>query len=150
MGLQFLLSVCQWLLQLDYFHGPFWQWIFSIIGLGILSCSRPAQLLQVFVPFPLCPQRFLLFSDENNICKKIIAWSLGYALNECGTILFFQKIFCLSLMSHIFLMGYISGFLCPVHTPDGAPCGLLNHMAASCKVNNDRETVMDREKFIIL
>ncbi|BFY98621.1 hypothetical protein BsWGS_01660 [Bradybaena similaris] len=26
------------------------------------------------------------------------------------------------------------GFLCPVHTPDGAPCGLLNHMTASCKV----------------
>ncbi|EDV29396.1 uncharacterized protein TRIADDRAFT_51662 [Trichoplax adhaerens] len=26
------------------------------------------------------------------------------------------------------------GFLCPVHTPDGAPCGLLNHLAASCKV----------------
>lgn len=22
------------------------------------------------------------------------------------------------------------GFLCPVHTPDGAPCGLLNHLAA--------------------
>ncbi|CAH3030121.1 unnamed protein product [Porites evermanni] len=28
------------------------------------------------------------------------------------------------------------GFLCPVHTPDGAPCGLLNHMAASCQVVN--------------
>lgn len=26
------------------------------------------------------------------------------------------------------------GFLCPVHTPDGAPCGLLNHLAASCTV----------------
>eukprot|EP01088_Endostelium_zonatum_P016920 TRINITY_DN4774_c0_g1_i1.p1 TRINITY_DN4774_c0_g1~~TRINITY_DN4774_c0_g1_i1.p1 ORF type:complete len:731 (-),score=118.78 TRINITY_DN4774_c0_g1_i1:8-2200(-) len=26
------------------------------------------------------------------------------------------------------------GFLCPVHTPDGAPCGLLNHLAAHCKV----------------
>ena len=26
------------------------------------------------------------------------------------------------------------GFLCPVHTPDGAPCGLLNHLAASCQV----------------
>ncbi|KAI8516019.1 DNA-directed RNA polymerase I subunit RPA2, partial [Branchiostoma belcheri] len=25
------------------------------------------------------------------------------------------------------------GFLCPVHTPDGAPCGLLNHMTASCE-----------------
>ncbi len=26
------------------------------------------------------------------------------------------------------------GFLCPVHTPDGAPCGLLNHMAAMAGV----------------
>ncbi|GIY37975.1 DNA-directed RNA polymerase I subunit RPA2 [Caerostris darwini] len=28
------------------------------------------------------------------------------------------------------------GFLCPVHTPDGAPCGLLNHMSITCKVVN--------------
>ena len=26
------------------------------------------------------------------------------------------------------------GFLCPVHTPDGSPCGLLNHLAHACKV----------------
>ncbi|KAF2876790.1 hypothetical protein BDV95DRAFT_237128 [Massariosphaeria phaeospora] len=26
------------------------------------------------------------------------------------------------------------GFLCPVHTPDGAPCGLLNHFAHKCKI----------------
>ena len=26
------------------------------------------------------------------------------------------------------------GFLCPVHTPDGAPCGLLNHLAARCSI----------------
>ncbi|KAM9365251.1 DNA-directed RNA polymerase I subunit RPA2 [Pholidichthys leucotaenia] len=26
------------------------------------------------------------------------------------------------------------GFLCPVHTPDGAPCGLLNHLTASCEI----------------
>ncbi|XP_055337156.1 DNA-directed RNA polymerase I subunit RPA2-like [Paramacrobiotus metropolitanus] len=26
------------------------------------------------------------------------------------------------------------GFMCPVHTPDGAPCGLLNHLAAACRV----------------
>ncbi|XP_006499088.1 DNA-directed RNA polymerase I subunit RPA2 isoform X1 [Mus musculus] len=25
------------------------------------------------------------------------------------------------------------GFLCPVHTPDGAPCGLLNHLTAVCE-----------------
>ena len=24
------------------------------------------------------------------------------------------------------------GFLCPVHTPDGHPCGLLNHITLSC------------------
>lgn len=22
--------------------------------------------------------------------------------------------------------------MCPVHTPDGAPCGLLNHLARAC------------------
>lgn len=26
------------------------------------------------------------------------------------------------------------GFLCPVHTPDGGPCGLLSHMALKCSV----------------
>ena len=26
------------------------------------------------------------------------------------------------------------GFLCPEHTPDGSPCGLLNHLAATCQV----------------
>lgn len=27
------------------------------------------------------------------------------------------------------------GFICPVHTPDGAPCGLLNHMADRTEVS---------------
>lgn len=26
------------------------------------------------------------------------------------------------------------GFLCPVHTPDGSPCGLLNHLSHTCEV----------------
>ncbi|PKI68716.1 hypothetical protein CRG98_010773 [Punica granatum] len=26
------------------------------------------------------------------------------------------------------------GFLCPVHTPDGEPCGLLNHMTRACRI----------------
>ncbi|KAI7090962.1 DNA-directed RNA polymerase I subunit [Hortaea werneckii] len=29
------------------------------------------------------------------------------------------------------------GFLCPVHTPDGSPCGLLNHLSHKCKVATD-------------
>lgn len=28
------------------------------------------------------------------------------------------------------------GFMCPVHTPDGSPCGLLNHLSESCRVIN--------------
>jgi len=30
------------------------------------------------------------------------------------------------------------GFLCPVHTPDGSPCGLLNHLSHSCKIITDQ------------
>ena len=26
------------------------------------------------------------------------------------------------------------GFVCPVHTPDGAPCGLLNHLTMTAQV----------------
>ncbi|ESP01571.1 hypothetical protein LOTGIDRAFT_180297 [Lottia gigantea] len=29
------------------------------------------------------------------------------------------------------------GFLCPVHTPDGTPCGLMNHLAAQCSIQNE-------------
>ncbi|XP_014250350.1 DNA-directed RNA polymerase I subunit RPA2 [Cimex lectularius] len=28
------------------------------------------------------------------------------------------------------------GFICPVHTPDGAPCGLLNHLTKDCQISN--------------
>ncbi|XP_062109933.1 DNA-directed RNA polymerase I subunit 2 [Humulus lupulus] len=28
------------------------------------------------------------------------------------------------------------GFLCPVHTPDGEPCGLLNHMTCNCRITS--------------
>ncbi|XP_055921548.1 DNA-directed RNA polymerase I subunit RPA2 [Eupeodes corollae] len=27
------------------------------------------------------------------------------------------------------------GFICPVHTPDGTPCGLLNHLTVTCKIS---------------
>lgn len=26
------------------------------------------------------------------------------------------------------------GFLCPVHTPDGTPCGLMNHLTVHCEI----------------
>ncbi|XP_066246685.1 DNA-directed RNA polymerase I subunit RPA2 [Euwallacea similis] len=34
------------------------------------------------------------------------------------------------------------GFICPVHTPDGAPCGLLNHLTMDCIITD----VPDAEK----
>ena len=30
------------------------------------------------------------------------------------------------------LLPDVWGFVCPVHTPDGGPCGLLNHITMSC------------------
>ena len=33
------------------------------------------------------------------------------------------------------------GFLCPVHTPDGSPCGLLNHLAHRCKITTQKLNV---------
>ncbi|KAK4955171.1 hypothetical protein LTR10_007366 [Elasticomyces elasticus] len=33
------------------------------------------------------------------------------------------------------------GFLCPVHTPDGSPCGLLNHLSHKCRVATESADV---------
>ena len=33
------------------------------------------------------------------------------------------------------------GFVCPVNTPDGSPCGLLNHLSATCQVINSSPDV---------
>jgi DNA-directed RNA polymerase I subunit RPA2 len=34
------------------------------------------------------------------------------------------------------------GFICPVHTPDGSPCGLLNHITLSCSPLSSEEINM--------
>lgn len=33
------------------------------------------------------------------------------------------------------------GFLCPVHTPDGSPCGLLNHLSELCEITNSQASI---------
>ena len=38
------------------------------------------------------------------------------------------------------------GFLCPVHTPDGGPCGLLSHLALKCKVLADGDPLTTASK----
>ena len=37
------------------------------------------------------------------------------------------------------------GFMCPVHTPDGSPCGLLNHITLSCAPLPSEEIDMKTE-----
>ena len=41
------------------------------------------------------------------------------------------------------LMPEAWGFLCPVHTPDGSPCGLLNHFSAMCRLVTKRPELME-------
>lgn len=40
------------------------------------------------------------------------------------------------------------GFLCPVHTPDGAPCGLLNHLSHKCKITTEAVDVSHMPQLI--
>lgn len=47
-----------------------------------------------------------------------------------GTFISFEE----NLYKVCTLCNVIKGFLCPVHTPDGSPCGLLNHLTAFCKI----------------
>ncbi|KAJ5567203.1 hypothetical protein N7535_006509 [Penicillium sp. DV-2018c] len=41
------------------------------------------------------------------------------------------------------------GFLCPVHTPDGSPCGLLNHLAHKCLIATDNLDVSHLPKILV-
>lgn len=40
------------------------------------------------------------------------------------------------------------GFLCPVHTPDGSPCGLLNHLAHKCQLTTAVEDTGEVERLL--
>ncbi|EFJ43848.1 hypothetical protein VOLCADRAFT_95925 [Volvox carteri f. nagariensis] len=42
------------------------------------------------------------------------------------------------------------GFMCPVHTPDGAPCGLLNHFTALCRIVTQGSDQPERMEISIL
>lgn len=40
------------------------------------------------------------------------------------------------------------GFMCPVHTPDGTPCGLLNHLTVGCSVICNKNEPSSVEKVV--
>lgn len=37
---------------------------------------------------------------------------------------------------------YFTGFICPVHTPDGTPCGLLNHLSKYCEITTAPDSLL--------
>lgn len=41
------------------------------------------------------------------------------------------------------------GFICPVHTPDGSPCGLLNHLTKSCVVSKSAKSISIKIHFLM-
>ena len=41
------------------------------------------------------------------------------------------------------------GFVCPVHTPDGSPCGLLNHITMGCEVITSNYEGPDFSDFLL-
>lgn len=41
------------------------------------------------------------------------------------------------------------GFLCSVHTPDGSPCGLLNHFAEMCRITNSQPSVKHMHSVLV-
>lgn len=41
------------------------------------------------------------------------------------------------------------GFLCPVHTPDGSPCGLLNHLSHKCQILTHSADVSAIPKLVV-
>ena len=63
--------------------------------------------------------RCLLRRTQNNNSAEIASRGMGlsYLPDE---LLHLTKVF--------------PGFLCPVHTPDGSPCGLLNHLSRTCRI----------------
>jgi len=44
------------------------------------------------------------------------------------TLYIFQLIKIFNILNYDLFIG----FICPIHTPDGAPCGLLNHLTMNC------------------
>ena len=79
-----------------------------------------------------CVHRGTFFSQmRTTSVRKLLpeAWGMLFSIKNLSSVSLS------SFVVSVFFLFYVEGFLCPVHTPDGAPCGLLNHLSASCQVN---------------
>lgn len=75
-------------------------------------------------------------SEDETYLLKYYVVEIPAFTHHLFTALFFNRSSCQlpDLKFITFLFFDFIGFLCPVHTPDGTPCGLLNHMTIACQV----------------
>ena len=79
---------------------------------------------------------------KRNWCTQVLSWNVdqkdlvsSFSLISCN-----YKYFHCSVQMNFRvrkLQPESWGFICPVHTPDGAPCGLLNHLPLETEVSVD-------------
>lgn len=90
-----------------------------------------------------CVHRGSFFSEmRTTAVRKLLPEAWGKTTREWHLLnqllLYFTK-FNLALQRSdlvpILVIMFSTGFLCPVHTPDGSPCGLLNHLTALAGVS---------------
>lgn len=99
------------------------------------SSGREVKFPPFPFTFPSSSSRCLICWPSYDKCAEVVAWVCCLFV-RCPIALFSWEITI--KFSFIFLWHFPPffrswGFLCPVHTPDGEPCGLLNHMTASCR-----------------
>ncbi|KAI5063258.1 hypothetical protein GOP47_0021805, partial [Adiantum capillus-veneris] len=118
-----------------------------------LQDVKKVQKLIDKVPATSIGKRFELFLNTGNLAAKHnleLMQSTGYTvvaerLNYLRFISHFRSVHrgayfqALRTTTVRKLLPESWGFLCPVHTPDGTPCGLLNHLTVSCEITPDME-----------
>ena len=88
-----------------------------------------------------CHSNLYMFNNNNNhiilyITRKTLVWRCNYRgyIASKNISSWFPEV--LDSKTGGSLRCVVLGFLCPVHTPDGGPCGLLNHATAHCEVQS--------------
>lgn len=107
--------------------------LFFIRGLVTLFKQRGSIICAFFLSSVLYIEELPLLEVAQQVCGSCFL-SMCFACQLSGTFYGFHWKFNIYLSVCLFDFVYRSwGFLCPVHTPDGEPCGLLNHMTCSCR-----------------
>lgn len=101
---------------------------------AVLRCCLPY--------YPMDPSELTIVCvEEGNDNVRVVLFHLSFIMDPCYRYLshfrsvhrgaYFAELRTTTVRK---LLPESWGFFCPVHTPDGSPCGLLNHLTADCRV----------------